>query len=107
MQTNPAAINNSATPEALRHLIPDHLLNTSQRSHYENLRILVQVMARSVDLSIETAPGNQHAPAAPMLRISTGEFGQHLKATDTRALALVLLQLADVQEELAQQGGAA
>lgn len=105
MQTTANAINNSATPMALRGYIPDHLLDTSKRDYYENSRIAVELQVRSIGLSVETSPANRADPFT--LRVCTGEFGVHLDPQGARALALALLQLADVQEELAQQQGSA
>ena len=104
MQTHPAAINNSATPQALRQYIPDHLLDTSKRDYYEVRHILSEIMVRGIDLSIETHPTDKSQ--APTIRVQA-EYAQHLSPAMARELALALLQLADVQEELARQGGVA
>lgn len=104
MQTTPAAINNSATPPALLKYIPDHLLDTSQRDYYENRRTLSEIMVRGVDLGIETHPADKSQ--APTIRIAA-EYAQHFSPAMARELAIALLHLADVQEELASQGGAA
>lgn len=104
MQTHPAAINNSATPEVLRQYIPDHLLDTSKRDYYETRRTLSEIMVRGVDLGIETHPIDNSQ--APTIRVQA-EYTQHFTPAMARELAIALLQLADVQEELARQGGAA
>lgn len=98
MQTTAKPTNNSATPEALRQYIPDHLLDPNQRGNYENARIAVELMVRGIDLSVETSPASRTEYAT--IRVSTGEFGQHLDAKGARLLAQALLQLADVHEEL-------
>jgi hypothetical protein len=104
MQTQPAAINNSATPQALRQYIPDHLLDTSKRDYYETQRVLTDITVRGIDLSIETHPTDKSQ--APTIRVQA-EYAQHFNPAMARELAIALLQLADVQEELARQGGAA
>lgn len=104
MQTHPAAINNSATPHALLQYIPDHLLDSSKRDYYEIPRILTEITVRGIDLSIETHPTDKSQ--APTIRVAT-EYAQHFSPAMARELAIALLQLADVQEELAWQGGAA
>ena len=100
MQTHPAAINNSATPQALRQYIPDHLLDTSKRDHYEIRHILSEIMVRGVDLTIETHPADKSR--APTIRVQAAH-AQHFTPAIARELALALLQLADVQEELAYE----
>ncbi len=102
--THPAAINNSETPQALRQYIPDHLLDTSKRDHYEIRHILSEITVRGVDLGIETHPADKSQ--APTIRVQA-EYAQHFTPAMARELAIALLQLADVQEELARQGGAA
>lgn len=104
MQTTPAAINNSATPPALLKYIPDHLLDPHNRDYYETLRTQSELMVRGVNLSIELHPVEK--TQAPTIRVQA-EYGQHLSAPMARELAVALLQLADAQEELARQGGAA
>lgn len=101
MSTIPAT-NNSATPPALQQYIPDHLLDASKRDYYGHERFLCDLLVRSVELGIERYPTD----GTPIITVRS-ELTQHMKAQDARALALALLQLADIQEELAQQGGAA
>jgi len=103
MQTT-AAINNSATPHALRKYIPDHLLDISKRDHYGTGRTLSEIMVRGVNLSIEPRPADKSQ--APTIRVQA-ECAAHLNPAMARELALALLQLAELQEELVHQGGTA
>lgn len=90
------AINNSATPPALLHYIPDHLLKTGNRDHYETVRTLCEIKVRGVDLGIENHITNKSLP--PAIRVQA-EYAQYMSAQAARAVALALLQLADVVDE--------
>ena len=100
-----AAINNSATPQALQKYIPAHLQDPRQHRYYENPRVLSELEVLGMDVVVKNYATEPAAAPTPIIEINCE--GALLNAPTARELARVMLELADAADSLAKQGATA